>query len=113
MAVIVFTHFQMNKFIKNEAELLIPNVAGSVYYKDLAREKARIRNSDDLTATQRHETMALRKSRYVKKVKRARRPPSMKPRTTKMMKKALEKLRETQQLAEKKAYIAVSCMFVY
>ena len=34
----------MNKFIRNEAELLIPHVAGGVYYRDLARERARLRN---------------------------------------------------------------------
>ena len=95
----------MNKFIKNEAELLIPNVAGAVYYRDLAKQKALIRNSDDVTLQR--ETRGLRKSRYVKKVKRARRPPSMKPRTVKILKKALDQLRETQQLEEKKAYIAV------
>ena len=55
----------MNKFVKNEAELLVPKVPGGVYYRDLAREKAKIRNSvEEHNANV--ETAALRKMRKVR-----------------------------------------------
>ena len=107
---------QMNKFIRNEAELLIPHVAGGVYYRDLARERARLRNCV-IDENNHHNSSAnnvkathasLRKPRYVARIKKARRPPSVKPRTVKALKKALNVLRETQQMAEKRAYIQVS-----
>lgn len=100
---------QIEKFIKNEAELLVPQVPGGLYYRDLAREKARLRNTTDDNAPPTHGTSNLRGGRHVKRVKRARRPPSMKPRTVTALKKALNTLRETQQLEEKKAYIQVLC----
>ena len=98
--------FQINKFVRNEAELLIPHVAGGVYYRDIAREKAKIRNSVE-EHNKTPVTSRLRQTHHVKRMRRARRPPSVKPRTVKKLKQALNVLRDTQQMAEKKAYIQV------
>ena len=92
--------------MRNEAELLIPHVAGGVYYRDIAREKAKIRNSVE-EHNKTPVTSRLRQTHHVKRVRRARRPPSVKPRTVKKLKQALNVLRDTQQMAEKKAYIQV------